>query len=85
MAMTWKRLLGLAVALGLAGCSLRVPGGFPLGGARDSPPPGLAEKALPLGAAAPDFTLPDAHGQPIQLSALLRQGPVVALFYRGRW
>ena len=34
---------------------------------------------------APDFTLPDALGNPVTLSHLLRQGPVVISFYRGAW
>jgi peroxiredoxin len=46
---------------------------------------GLAEQALKAGQAAPDFTLPDASGQPITLSGLLARGPVVLTFYRGDW
>ena len=42
--------------------------------------PGLA-----IGDRAPNFTLPDALGQPITLADLLNQGPVVATFYRGEW
>ena len=42
--------------------------------------PGLA-----IGDTAPNFTLPDALGQPITLADLLLQGPVVATFYRGEW
>ena len=37
------------------------------------------------GQPAPDFTLPDAAGQPVSLKALLGRGPVVLSFYRGRW
>jgi peroxiredoxin len=44
-----------------------------------------ADKALKEGAQAPDFTLPDAHGQPVTLSSLLQQGPVIVTFYRGIW
>ena len=43
------------------------------------------EKALKEGTQAPDFTLPDALGNPVTLSHLLRQGPVVMSFYRGAW
>src|SRR5207248_9322463 len=43
------------------------------------------EKALKEGTQAPDFTLPDALGNPVTLSHLLRQGPVVISFYRGAW
>jgi len=46
---------------------------------------GAVEKALKEGAQAPDFTLPDALGNPVTLSHLLRQGPVVISFYRGAW
>lgn len=42
--------------------------------------PGLA-----IGAQAPNFTLPDALGQPVALADLLAQGPVVVTFYRGEW
>ena len=46
---------------------------------------GLAEKALRVGDAAPDFTLPDALGNEIAIGDLLRDGPVVVNFYRGSW
>src|SRR5260370_11067992 len=46
---------------------------------------GAAENALKEGARAPDFTLPDARGNTVRLSHLLRQGPVVMTFYRGQW
>src|SRR5262249_26047476 len=46
---------------------------------------GAAEKALKEGARAPDFTLPDARGNAMRLSHLLRQGPVVISFYQGQW
>jgi peroxiredoxin len=38
-----------------------------------------------IGARAPDFTLPDAHGRPVALHDRLRDGPVVVSFYRGAW
>ena len=46
---------------------------------------GAAEKALKEDEQAPDFTLPDALGQPVTLSQLLTQGPVIIIFYRGEW
>lgn len=46
---------------------------------------GIARHALQVGATAPDFTLPDAHGKPVTLSALLAKGPAVVTFYRGGW
>jgi peroxiredoxin len=46
---------------------------------------GLEHRSLKPGAAAPDFILPDAQGHCIRLRSLLRQGPVVLVFYRGGW
>ncbi len=46
---------------------------------------GLADRAIHQGQKAPDFTLPDAHGRPVTLSALLKKGKVVLTFYRGGW
>lgn len=46
---------------------------------------GTARHALAAGQPAPNFTLPDAAGQPQTLAALLTQGPVVLTFYRGNW
>ena len=46
---------------------------------------GLAQHSLQVGQLAPDFTLPDALGQPVSLAALLAAGPVVLVFYRGNW
>lgn len=45
----------------------------------------LAERSLAVGAAAPDFSLPDAKGDTVVLSKLLTEGPVVLSFYRGGW
>ncbi len=45
----------------------------------------LAEKALKVGNTMPDFSLPNASGKKIQLSSLLKKGPVVIAFYRGSW
>ena len=38
-----------------------------------------------VGDEAPDFTLPDAIGQRVSLSAALSDRPVVVSFYRGGW
>ncbi len=46
---------------------------------------GAAEQALKEGEQARDFTLPDALGNAVTLSHLLKQGPVVIAFYRGEW
>jgi thioredoxin-dependent peroxiredoxin len=41
----------------------------------------MANPLLQVGARAPDFTLPNAAGQPISLAELLTRGPVVLYFY----
>ncbi|HSA90562.1 MAG TPA: peroxiredoxin-like family protein [Burkholderiales bacterium] len=46
---------------------------------------GIAARAVGTGDAAPDFTLPNARGEPVTLSELLANGPVVLAFYRGGW
>lgn len=46
---------------------------------------GLAENALNVGDAVPDFTLPDANDQVVRLADRLADGPVVLAFYRGGW
>ena len=48
--------------------------------ARAMPDPGLK-----VGDKAPDFTLPNAFGQPVHLQEMLVEGPVVLTFYRGGW
>ena len=42
-------------------------------------------KGLHVGDKAPDFKAVDQHDNPIQLSKLLKKGPVVLFFYRGYW
>jgi peroxiredoxin len=46
---------------------------------------GIAQRALHVGARAPDFSLPEARGATIESSTLLARGPVVVSFYRGSW
>lgn len=41
--------------------------------------------ALKAGDGAPDFSLPDAQGRTVSLSAALQRGPAVVTFYRGGW
>jgi peroxiredoxin len=40
---------------------------------------------VPVGATAPDFTLPHQLGRAVRLADRLAQGPVVLAFYRGDW
>lgn len=46
---------------------------------------GVLDAAKKVGDMAPDFTLSDANGEPVTLSTLLQDGPVVLLWYRGGW
>ena len=46
---------------------------------------GIEEKILPVGAAAPEFTLPDNNGRKVRSADLLALGPVILKFFRGRW
>jgi len=46
---------------------------------------GIEKKILPVGATAPEFTLPDASGRPVRSADLLAFGPLVIDFFRGRW
>ena len=46
---------------------------------------GIEQKILPVGATAPEFTLPDASGHPVRSSDLLALGPLILNFFRGRW
>lgn len=42
-------------------------------------------QGLSVGDRAPDFTLPNAFGKKISLSACLKSGVVIVKFYRGEW
>lgn len=46
---------------------------------------GLAASALQPGDRAPDFELPDGDGVLWRSQDLLRHGPLVMVFFRGRW
>ncbi len=48
--------------------------------AKHMPDPGLE-----VGAKAPDFTLANAFGKPVNLYTQLAKGPVILSFYRGAW
>ena len=44
---------------------------------------GIEERILPVGARAPEFTLPDASGRLVRSSDLLALGPLVVNFFLG--
>ena len=46
---------------------------------------GIMSRIARAGQTAPDFTLPNAKGQPVSLTELRARGLVVLSFYRGRW
>ena len=46
---------------------------------------GILSRCLQVGDQAPDFALPGPRGETIQLSELLKSGPVILSFYRGMW
>jgi len=45
----------------------------------------MPNPGLPVGEKAPDFVLPNVFGEPVRLTDLLSEGPVVLTFYRGAW
>ena len=45
----------------------------------------VLERALKVGDRAPAFVLPNGQDNLIHSDALLRKGPLVILFYRGKW
>lgn len=49
---------------------------------RDS---GILDRALGENDRAPDFTVSNSRGEPVNLQETLSSGPVVLGFYRGRW
>lgn len=46
---------------------------------------GVENKILPVGAKAPEFSLPDSTGPMVRSADLLALGPLVIDFFRGRW
>ncbi|MGB6132014.1 MAG: peroxiredoxin-like family protein [Acidobacteriaceae bacterium] len=46
---------------------------------------GIERQILPVGATAPEFSLPDFSGKTVRSSDLLALGPLVINFFRGRW
>ncbi|MEM1165745.1 MAG: peroxiredoxin-like family protein [Planctomycetota bacterium] len=54
-------------------------------GVREVGESGVLDSAKKVGDAAPNFTLPNAVGESVELASLLEQGPVVLTWYRGGW
>lgn len=46
---------------------------------------GIMDGIVTEGESAPDFTLDDTHGQPVTLSDVRSQRPVILTFFRGDW
>lgn len=46
---------------------------------------GIADKAIKVGEALPEFTLPDVKGRMVSSKELLKKGPLAISFYRGIW
>ncbi len=46
---------------------------------------GIAARARREGDDAPNFSLRNVRGEPIELAKLLERGPAVVTFYRGGW
>lgn len=46
---------------------------------------GILESALNVGDTIPRFELTDAVGDPVAITDLLAEGPLVLVFYRGNW
>jgi len=46
---------------------------------------GIEQRILPVGATAPDFSLPDFSGKTVRSADLLALGPLIVNFFRGRW
>jgi peroxiredoxin len=46
---------------------------------------GIAKTALRVGDQAPPIVLPNAIGKTVDVSTLLKKGPVIVTFYRGGW
>lgn len=46
---------------------------------------GILDGVPGVGDTAPVFARPDLDGRTVRLESLLRKGPVIASFFRGRW
>ena len=46
---------------------------------------GILDRVAKVGAPAPLFARPNLAGETVRLRSLLREGPAVVSFFRGRW
>jgi peroxiredoxin len=46
---------------------------------------GIEERILTVGAMAPEFALKDSNGKALRAADLLKLGPLIIKFFRGRW
>ena len=46
---------------------------------------GIMETVVKVGDPAPDFSLENIDGKTVRLTDVLKEGPVVLSFYRGKW
>jgi hypothetical protein len=46
---------------------------------------GILDRVIKVGDPLPEFVLPNARGEKISSSELLRHGPLVITFFRGVW
>ncbi len=80
MTIQHRTLLGTLGAL-VAALALACVPVAPLSLAQDAPAPADGEIGLPLGASAPDFTLPDLDGNPLQLYERMEEYAVTLLHF----
>lgn len=73
------------LALLLAFPVVALAAGVPPNPRRASPPPGIEESAVKVGAVAPTFELEATTGTKVSLKSALERGPAVVVFYRGFW
>lgn len=62
-----------------------IPSGFALGPVDGHDLVATDLERVQIGTVAPDFTLEDEKGAPVQLSSFRGQKNVVLVFYRGHW
>ncbi|MCA9667423.1 MAG: hypothetical protein KC503_17605 [Myxococcales bacterium] len=83
------QLIAAIVALSAAGaCGPSRPlprAAMPKAARRDSPPPGIDDNALAVGATARPFGLVSSAGGSWSLREALSKKPALLVFYRGSW